>query len=161
MTRRNRDNPFEDVFEQMNKAIQNMQEEMERMMQGVEQNGADFRGYAFTKLPGQEPQVTKWGDNEVGDTPGTGGKTTHIDVMEEENQIHVVADMPGVSKEDIELKIEGNILTVKAENEDRSYHERVNLPGGVDPDSADASYNNGVIQITLEKQDDGRSIEID
>lgn len=162
MTRRNRDNPFEKMFEQMNQAMQNMHQEMQRMMQDVQENGADFKGYTVTKLPGQEPRVTSFGDTE-GDTfhePAATPESTHVDVMDEDDEIHVVADMPGVEKEDIELTVEGSTLNIRASSGDRSYDERVDLGASVDPDTAEATYNNGVVQVTLEKTDEGKNIEI-
>lgn len=156
MAGRDRDNPFEDVFDQMNKAMKNMHEQMQRMMQDMQQNGADFKGYAVTKLPGKEPRVTSFGDA----APTIRNTSTHVDVMDEGSEIHVVADMPGVEKDQIDLRVDGSVLNIQASNGDRSYDERVDLGTTVDPDSAEATYNNGVLQITLEKTDKGRNIEI-
>jgi HSP20 family protein len=90
----------------------------------------------------------------------------HVDVREHGNEIIVTADMPGVSKEDIRIDVsEGNVLEISAERktesrkEEKGYirHERgfskyyrsVSLPADVDKSKATATYNNGVLEITL------------
>lgn len=162
MTRRNRDNPFDKIFKQMNQAMQNMHEEMQRMMQDMQDNGADIKGYTVTKLPGQEPRVMSFGDtgDAFHDHPASPTESTHVDVMDEGDEIHVVADMPGVEKNQIELTVNGSRLHIQADSEDRSYDERVDLGASVDPETAEATYNNGVVQVTLEKTDSGKNIEI-
>ncbi|MGA9138677.1 MAG: Hsp20/alpha crystallin family protein [Methanocella sp.] len=103
--------------------------------------------------------------------PATAGEgrmmgTPSVDVQERGNDVIVTADMPGVSKDDIRLEIrEGNILDISAEKkserkeEEKGYvrHERsytgyyrsIRLPAPVDKTKAKASYNNGVLEITL------------
>jgi HSP20 family protein len=100
---------------------------------------------------------------------GTQGmETPSIDVQEHDNQITVTADMPGVDKNDIKLDIrEGNILEISAQKktekkegeEQKGYlrHERsyigyyraVQLPADVEKNNAKATYNNGVLSVTL------------
>ena len=60
--------------------------------------------------------------------------------------------MPGVNKEDIELSASETKLEIKAEGENRKYYEVVDLPDEVDPDSAKARYNNGVLEVVLKKK---------
>jgi HSP20 family protein len=93
-------------------------------------------------------------------------ETPSVDIMERGNDIVVTADMPGVSKDDIRLDVrEGNILDISAEKrserkeEEKGYvrHERsytgyyrsIQLPAPVDKTKANASYNNGVIEVVL------------
>jgi HSP20 family protein len=79
-------------------------------------------------------------------------------------------DLPGVKKEDIELQVEDNILTLKAVrkmknevNKDDYYLCESNfglisrsfvLPDGIDKESIDAKYEDGRLYITLEKEED-------
>jgi len=75
------------------------------------------------------------------------------DVVEEDDKIKVVIDMPGVEKEDIKVYVseDGRTLTVDARGKDRKYHKEIKLPAAVDPNKAKATYKNGVLSIELEK----------
>ena len=73
-------------------------------------------------------------------------------------------DMPGVSKKDIDINIEEHTITVKAENGGkRKYNYSRKFKPAVDPDSAKATFTNGVLDITvtkLESKPSGRKVAI-
>jgi len=73
-------------------------------------------------------------------------------VIETDEEVQVIAEMPGVNKEDIELNATERELEIKAESENRRYYERVELPCEVIPDSAKARYNNGVLEVIFKKK---------
>ncbi|ABL87715.1 heat shock protein Hsp20 [Pyrobaculum islandicum DSM 4184] len=75
------------------------------------------------------------------------------DIVEEDDKIKVVVDMPGVEKEDIKLYIseDGKTLTIDARGKERKYHKEIRLPAAVDPNKAKATYKNGVLSVELEK----------
>lgn len=91
----------------------------------------------------------------------TASTDTHVDVQEYDDEVRVVADIPGVEKEDITLKCDGKALTIRAESERRSYDEHVSLPSAVDEHSASATYNNGVLEVVLETTEDSADIDIE
>ena len=90
-----------------------------------------------------------------------------LDVIDRGKELLVQAELPGVGKEDIEIDLNENTLTIKAskkkvvteEKEGYFYQERgyagyyrtVPLPTRVDPDKIKVKYNNGVLEITLPK----------
>ncbi|MHA1917017.1 MAG: archaeal heat shock protein Hsp20 [Candidatus Ranarchaeia archaeon] len=88
-----------------------------------------------------------------------------VDVTEEENEIVVIIELPGVTREDIELNSTENQLTVKVETEYRKYYKDVKLPSEVVAESAKARYKNGVLEIRLKKietdKKEGKKISID
>ncbi len=75
------------------------------------------------------------------------------DIVEEDDKIKVVVDMPGVEKEDIKVYVseDGKTLTIDAKGKDRKYHKEIRLPAAVDPNKAKATYKNGVLSVELEK----------
>lgn len=93
-----------------------------------------------------------------------------VDVSEDGNSIIVNADVPGLKKEDIQLSIENNVLTIRGERKheeekkeknfhrvERSYgifERRIDLGASVDEAKADASYQDGVLKIVLPKGED-------
>jgi HSP20 family protein len=92
-----------------------------------------------------------WADDwESADRSGFGGDT-HVDVHETDGGVRVVADLPGVEKEDISLRCDGEVLTVSAATDRREFDDRIRLPGRVDEDSAAATFNNGVLEVTFDR----------
>ena len=112
MRRDDREDPFGDIFD-----------EIERMM-GSGREGAD-------------------GD-------------AHVDAFDEGDELRLVADLPGASKEAISLQCDGETLTIEA----GEYRERVRLPTRVDEHSAEATFNNGVLEVSFERSDDAADIDL-
>lgn len=100
-----------------------------------------------------------------------------VDIREEDGDIVLTADLPGVNKEDISLKAddEGVEITaegsaeVKEENEkyirrersERRFRRKVQWPVQVNPETVEASYNDGVLEIRAEKDEsEGHDVEI-
>lgn len=86
-----------------------------------------------------------------------------VDVISEDGQVKVIAEVPGVDKTDIKLNVVGKTLSIRAESESRKYSKEVELPEEVDPKSAKASYKNGILEVTLSKvkKEKGEEIPIE
>ena len=65
-------------------------------------------------------------------------------------------DLPGVEKEDINIEATEEEVRVSAERGDRKYYKTVRLPDSVKPDTAKATYKNGVLTIILKKVRKGK-----
>jgi len=74
-----------------------------------------------------------------------------IEVFDEEDHILVIAELPGVSENEIKIEVTGDILNLTASDKDRKYAKEILLPGKVNPDSVKTSYNNGILEVTLQK----------
>ena len=105
-------------------------------------------------------------ENEMGRTPIV-SKPKHEGTMSYEDRdkdIVFTIDMPGVAKKDIDINIEPNSISVKAENGGkRKYNYSRRFKPTVDVDSAKATFKNGVLDITVNKVDatpKGKSIKI-
>ena len=79
-----------------------------------------------------------------------------VDAFDEGDQLRLVADLPGASKEEISLQCDGETLTIEA----GEYRERVRLPTRVDEHSAEATFNNGVLEVSFERSDDAADIDL-
>ena len=81
-----------------------------------------------------------------------------------EKDIVFTIDMPGVSKKDIDINIEEHSITVKAENGGkRRYNYSRKFKPAVDPETAKATFTNGVLDITVTKVESkptGRKVAI-
>jgi HSP20 family protein len=88
------------------------------------------------------------------------GPDVHMDIHEGNEEVRVVADIPGVNKDDIELKCDGRTLHLTAASDSREYREQVSLPTAVDEHSAQATYNNGVLEVVFDRDSESTSIDI-
>ncbi|MHA1110999.1 MAG: Hsp20/alpha crystallin family protein [Promethearchaeota archaeon] len=89
-----------------------------------------------------------------------------VDVMEEDEEIVVVAEIPGCDKENIELDTTDTTLTITACDEEdvRKYKTTVDLPSKINPDHARARYRNGILEVKLKKvkgRQKGKKISVD
>jgi HSP20 family protein len=97
-----------------------------------------------------------------------------VDVKETDQGYTVQAEVPGVAKDDIQVLIDGNVVTLSAEvkqSDSQTTDEKVlrseryygavsrsfQLPADIDQDSAKAKYDNGVLTLTLPKKQTGAS----
>lgn len=74
-----------------------------------------------------------------------------VDVFDEEDHLLIVAELPGVEKNDVHTEIKGDILILKAEKGERKYSKEVLLPSAVDVNTLESSFKNGILEIKLMK----------
>ncbi|MDY9927680.1 archaeal heat shock protein Hsp20 [Methanosarcina sp.] len=114
-------------------------------------------GFSVTQRPGEEPEIREFGNIPMFEQTETGGKRyldirkPLIDVLETEETVHVIAEMPGIEKENIQLNATDLILDIETLDGNPKYSERVELPIKVDPQSAKATYKNGVLEVTFNR----------
>tara|TARA_R110000824_G_C15186226_1_gene674298 strand:+ start:219 stop:608 length:390 start_codon:yes stop_codon:yes gene_type:complete len=84
------------------------------------------------------------------------------DYEERENDICISVDMPGIQKKDIELNVDKHTVTVGANREDRDYSFKETFTSELDPNKVIAKFNNGVLDITVQKAEEykGKKIAI-
>jgi len=73
------------------------------------------------------------------------------DVFDEDQEIRIYAEMPGVSQEDIKLDLKEDILDISAQAGDRKYHKEILLPAKVNAETMTSSYNNGILEVKAKK----------
>jgi len=73
------------------------------------------------------------------------------DVFDEDEEIRIYAEMPGVNKEDIKLDLREDILDISAQTGDRKYHKELLLPTKVKADTLSSNYNNGILEVKVKK----------
>jgi len=74
-----------------------------------------------------------------------------VDVFDEEDHILVIAELPGVSVEEIKVEVAGDILNLTASDRDRKYAKEILLPNKVKKEGMKSVYKNGILEITLPK----------
>lgn len=70
-----------------------------------------------------------------------------VDLFEEKDHTLVVAEMPGISSEDLKVDVKDDVLTITAKHGDKKYHKEVLLPKVVSSKKMKISCNNGMVEI--------------
>ncbi len=110
-------------------------------------------GYSVTIGPDGKPVVREFGNVRKGE--GTPWKEIQdkreplVDVLTSDKDVKVIAEMPGVDKNDISVTVNAKSLVISVDREDRRYYKELDLPGVVDPKGAKSSYNNGILEVTV------------
>jgi len=76
-----------------------------------------------------------------------------VDVIEREDTITVIVELPGVDKDKIKLNATERVLTISAPGEETDFYKEVKLPAAVNSKNAKASYKNGVLEVCLQKKE--------
>jgi HSP20 family protein len=118
---------------------------------------------------------------DVGDWPAplmrAGTWFPAIDVAEREDAVVVKAELPGLKSDDIEISVQGNMLTIagekkeeEEEKEENYYHaERrygsfrrdIPLPSGADADKVEATFKDGVLVVTVPKTEEAQPKKVE
>ena len=104
------------------------------------------------------------------------GHLPSVDIYEKENRIHINAELPGISKEDIHLDVKVKLLTISGESksddeikEENSYRRErrygrfartFNLTFEIDPEKVEAKYENGVLSLVISRPEELQAKEI-
>ena len=73
------------------------------------------------------------------------------DVFDEEDEINIYVEIPGVKEEDIKLDLREDILDISAQSGERKYHKEVLLPGKVRAETMNSTYKNGILEVKIKK----------
>jgi HSP20 family protein len=92
--------------------------------------------------------------------------TPNVEVYERDGKLHVTADLPGMSKDNVRVELRDNNLILEGERKEEKKEDRegyfvtertygkfyrvIPLPDDVDPDSARASFRDGVLDLTVD-----------
>ena len=112
-------------------------------------------GFSVRTLAGKKPVVETFGNiKRTKEGPVIEEvREPIIDVFEEKDFVRVIAELAGVSKEDVKIKINEDILNLSAEKEERKYAKEILLPFSVKPDPVEFSFKNGILELKLGKKE--------
>jgi HSP20 family protein len=82
------------------------------------------------------------------------------DWEDKNGEITVTVDMPGVAKKDIEMHVDKHIVKVEASTEDRDYSFSKKFTPELNPDKVEAKFNNGVLDIKIQKAEESKGKKI-
>jgi len=113
------------------------------------------------------PELAKLNDDDA--NVATAGWSPSVDISESDTEFKLVADIPGVSPDDIDISMEKGVLTIKGERntetveekedfrrverQSGTFYRRFTLPDSADADKIAAKSEHGVLTITIPKQE--------
>lgn len=144
----------------------------------VKEWGPFVYGYSMTVGPDGKPKIREFGNVKPSMKPELpfGPRRPSVDIKEEreplvdvistDNEVKVVAEVPGVEKDNIKLYATEKALTISVDTQERKYYKEVELPTEINPKTAKSVYKNGVLEVTMtkakeEKKPKGEPISIE
>ncbi len=115
-------------------------------------------GYSVRIGPDGKPEVNEFGNVKQGRSGPLVKEEREplVDIIDNNGEVHVVAELPGVDKKDIKLYGTEDSLTITVDIPERKYFKEVNLPAKVNVREAKTGYKNGVLEVILPKIRDDR-----
>ncbi len=171
------DSPFDDILDwDIEEEFERMRKMMDMMMQRAMEGDLRSRepivyGFSMKVGPDGKPIIQQFGNTmprklgEAKESSEGFAREPLTDIMESDENITITAELPGVSKEDIDLTVSRDKVTIKVDTASRKYYKEIPLSSEIDETDIRATYNNGVLDITLRKleksEPEGKKIKIE
>ena len=143
--------------------------EIEKRFRELEQRFEEFFPYSWeSPARGGFPDLSKLGQMEL--------KTPRVDIVDRETDILIRADVPGVKKEDLDVSLTDNTITIKGSTKEEKKEEKgdyyrsetmkgefsrtMSLPSDVDGSKAESSFKDGVLEVVVPKLEKARRIKV-
>lgn len=150
------------MFEDMDREFAEAEEMLNRMFRTVrEMKPSDiaetfpyYYGYQITIGPDGKPRVREFGNvrpSARGLVEQSGIREPLVDTKleEKDNALTITAEMPGVTKQDIKVKVSEDYVTIHAEKGEKKYHTDIPVDVELDDKSAKATYSNGILELNI------------
>jgi HSP20 family protein len=155
------DEIFKEIEEMMKKMLEEIGQQpnldmdaMKKMLEDSKNLNPFVFGFQVRVGPDGKPVIQRFGNRPQG-MPGSEAQLPVleplVDVIEEEDEVVVVAELPGVEREQIKVRVKGQTLLIDVDNPERPYHKELELPVTVKKDGAKSSVRNGVLEVRLKK----------
>jgi HSP20 family protein len=150
----NKPKKFRDVVDELDRMVDMMEKEMEEAMKWMyEPSSTVFDhpfvyGFSVRVGPDGEPIVRTFGDKSL--TDRTIREPVYDQIVDEEKgELRLVVELPGVEKEDIQLKSSQEDVTISAQSGERRYNAVMKLNIPVEPAKTTASFRNGILDVVF------------
>ncbi len=122
-------------------------------VKGMGKQARGVYGFSIRTATGGIPQVERFGNiRTTGEGPVVAEvREPLVDHFDEGEEIVVVAELPGVSEEEIHVEIKDDILSLETTGE-RKYAKELQLSEAVDTTTLRKTYKNGILELRLKKQ---------
>ena len=156
--RRKKKNPwFNDIYEELEKLGDLIDETIQKSFDPSSEKTPVRRNriqaFSIKIGPDRKPRIQEFNSRQqrrnkpaISDDP-----EPLVDLIEDGETLVVLAALPGVKKDDIDLRITESCLTMSVDTADFEWYNEFKLPTKVNPKSACASYKNGVLEVKVKK----------
>ena len=170
---------IEDIFSNLDSEFQKMRKQMDSLMRdAVEGNLPENSrknpfvfGFSVKAGPDGFPVFEDFGNKfspfrKQGEKPIVDTRREPLtDINETDNQIAITVELPGVSKEDIDINVMEDKVEVNVKTESRKYFKTIDLKSPVETKSSKATYTNGILDLVLTKKESdvpkGTKVKVD
>ncbi|MDE1763086.1 MAG: Hsp20/alpha crystallin family protein [Thaumarchaeota archaeon] len=160
---------FDGLFQRMMQPFKELDEIWAEMGSSANMQtfGPYYYGYSVTIGPDGKPVVKEYGNVRQGLLPTAETREPFVDVIvdDKDKTLKVVAEMPGVDKNDIKIEVVERTILLDAEHGERKYHAKVPIKQKVDENSVKATYANGILEVQFklkeEERPKGKKVEIE
>jgi len=160
------DDEFDKLFKRMSRSFYDVDDIFEEFKEKGAGSGPFYYGYTMTVGPDGKPVVKEYGNVKPGLLPRADTREPVVDTIvdEKEKVVKLVAEMPGVEKQDVKVVVQDKSVSIDAEHDEKKYHTTVPIKYKVDKDSAKASYKNGILELVFKLVEDekpkGKTVEV-
>jgi len=138
---------------------------MYRIVRYTQPRAALFRGAAFRNpWTGLESEIDRLFEGALADVAAPAAPRFPVDLYEDKDNTYVRAELPGVKREDINVEMVEDYLTINATRKEGeqtfSFSRSIAIPEGVQADKVAAALENGVLTVTLPKQEQAKPRKI-
>lgn len=158
----------DEVRELMEHTVKSLNRAMSKDLDKLRQGEPYVYGFSMKVGPDGVPHIEEFGntaEREYSRDGLEGGREPLTDVIKEDKEVTVIAELPGIEKSDIDLTTRKESLTIKVDTDKRKYFKKLPLPAEVDTDSAKASYKNGILEVRMKRKEQekpaGKKIRIE
>jgi len=156
--RRKKKNPwFNDLYDELEKLGDLIDETMQKAFDDPSKDTPTkrnrFKSFSVKIGPEGKPRIREFNNHQPrqAESEVSDDSEPLVDVIEEGETVIVLVALPGVNKDDIDLRLTENNLTFSVDAADFEWYNELKLPARVNPKSARASYKNGVLEIKVKK----------
>ncbi len=147
-------------FDRWNERVMKM---WDRLLKDPEANtyGPYVYGFTYKMGPDGRPKFEEFGNVPHMGAPGLSqnvGKDVReplTDINVDDRNVYVTYELPGISKEDIDLNVSENNITIKVERGPRKYFKSLDFDYSLRPSKAIAKFTNGILDVTVERETKG------
>jgi HSP20 family protein len=168
--RREMERMFEETIQDMDRVPKDLIREYETPTGAkVREVGPMVYGYSVTIGPDGKPHVKEFGNVRPPIAGATSPQLTAereplADIVTTDNEVKVIVEMPGINKEDINVKAYDNSVEISTtEKAQRKYYRMVEIPSDADTNTVKSTYKNGILEIIFNKKakPKGKEIKVD
>jgi Molecular chaperone (small heat shock protein) len=161
-TRRKDDDEFwDEIYDFLENADREYRRFLERFFDTFDeienlkdQPGTYVYGFTYKIGPDGKPIFQEFGNipRELSGLPGPEFREPLTDIQDREAEYDITIELPGVDKNEIDLEVTEDMMTVKVDKPDRKYYKEIPFDEKVDPESVKATYSNGILDVIVKKK---------